>query len=241
MNSMLRGLAHGLNVGSERYAKLRMAREQLDMQEEKFQMDKKIGNLQLQKLELEADPEVVGAKKKLFMNQAKAAELDYANKKLLFDETEKRLKTGLEDQVKALGVLSKANPNFDFDYDGKTGNISIKSKKNESGNYFKLVDAASKMTDAQMGEMPTMPDPNNPKAKITREQVFRSNMEQIARESSMGAVAPVAGQPEDQSSDIDINALNQRPEFANDPITELVRKEGRTGVKTTSGKIYFMD
>jgi hypothetical protein len=129
---VLEGASNGFSQGVQNLVRIKQAGIQLKQDQEKFDLDKKLGNLQLKKLEFELDPEVLEAKKKAFGFETKMKEQEFGLNELKIKEAEKRAKGSIGEYVPIINQFSKENPDMDFSLD-KDFNITVSTKKKELG------------------------------------------------------------------------------------------------------------
>jgi len=150
---ILEGASRGFNQGVQNLVRIKQAGIELKQQQEKFEIDKKISNLQLQKYEQDLDPEVFQAKKKALSIQSKMNDLKFEEAEMAHGEAEKRAKMSIEEITNSIRTIKATNPDIDITFDPQKG-MTFTTKK-AVGNVItfpQMVDMKKKISDRMLTE-----------------------------------------------------------------------------------------
>jgi len=147
----LSGAAQGFNQGVQNLVRIKQAGIQLQMEREKFDIDKKISNLQLKKYEQELDPEIFETKKKALGFETKIKEQEFGLNELKIKEAQKKENAKIGEYIPLINQFSVENPNLDFTLD-KDFNLSVTTKKKDLGfNELRARESALKIATDELG------------------------------------------------------------------------------------------
>lgn len=148
---VLEGAAKGFNQGVQNLARIKEAGIRLKMDQEKFEIDKKISNLQLQKVEQDLDPEMFEMRKKALGFETKIKEQEFGLNELKIKEAQKKENAKIGEYIPLINQFSVENPNLDFTLD-KDFNLSVTTKKKDLGfNELRARESALKIATDELG------------------------------------------------------------------------------------------